>query len=178
MAEKYRALEALGDSTARPGTDRQTALRACSSRWPASLREAELVAPERIAVRRRASATGARAPVEARQAWRARGEHAIVLWATAHELIRDVRALERPSGGRRRVGPLAARYARWRPPAALGVDALPELVGDRPSSRTAYLWLAFTSGFSLAGLFRVLFARSGHWDRRPGDPLWASHEVG
>jgi hypothetical protein len=36
--------------------------------------------------------------------------------------------------------------------------------------------LAARAGLDLPGLNHLLFARSGHWDRRPGDPTWA-HDV-
>ena len=134
--------------------------------------------PEIIAARLQGAEEGASTPATSRSEWRSRGQHAIVLWDRAHQLLADVRAVERLPGSRRQVESLAATHGRWLPPAPLRAADLSSLVGTHATSRTAYLWLAFVSGSSLAELFHVLFARRGHWDRRPGDPRWAVDEVG
>lgn len=164
MRDKYEAALALARMPA--DAQRTAAIRELARRWPGSLREAELIGPTRVA-ERLAEATHAselepHAPTG--EAWRARGDSAcaVLLWSHLHRAIAEVLLARRGAGGPSTLA--------WP-----GLDALPELRERKLEVRVAYLWLAACAGLSLPTLGRVLFARSGHWDRRPGDPAWA-HE--
>lgn len=58
--------------------------------------------------------------------------------------------------------------SRW-PAPLLDAGAL----GPKLAVRSAYLCLAARAGLGLPTLNELLFARSGHWDRRAEDPPWA-----
>lgn len=188
MRDKYLALErlaALEDEVAR-----RRALRAAARRWPAALREAELVHPD--VIRRRMNwANGLPAQLP-RSQWRDMGAQAVVLWADLHELLHDQLAARRrlraarasddtgtsdaddvPRGPALTSEPFVdalvdAARARW--PDATRLTAL---CGEVVRPRQAYLWLAAQAGMTLPELNYALFDRAGHWDRRDGDPDWA-----
>lgn len=176
MREKYLALERL---TQLPDdAARKRALRSVARSWPGALREAELVSPKRILARmvlaQQLSTDLTRAQ------WREEGAAAVVLWAQLHAMLSDQldARRRRRSAAVDKGRPLhvdeflgavpAVAHARW-PEARV----LSRLCGDVVRPRQAYLWLAARAGLSLPHLHRELFARSGHWDRREGDPAWA-----
>jgi hypothetical protein len=187
MIDKYDALATAGRLAegARGPAYRQLLVE-MSSRWPGGLRESELVGPERVIVRHAAAVAGLALPDQARagdptqsEARQATPTLAVLCWAELHELIRDQLEFRAAIG---RGAPLtttifaawirdhdsADRARRWPHP-----DRLPALVGPKLRVRGAYLWLAARSGLDLPSLNALLFARAGHWDRRPDDPAWA-----
>lgn len=179
MLAKYEALAELEAQDPGPLQDRL--LRAASRRWPGCLRESQLVGPERCAARREgvrlALASG---ETSARASWRARGLAAVPLWAELHALLDDQLRWRAQLG----LGPAArpreddaprafldfarstGASARWPTRAA----TLRAVAGPKVRSRQAYLWLAARAGLALPALNQILFARSGHWDQREGDP--------
>lgn len=181
MRAKYEALAALAELPEGPA--RSKALRAVAKRWPAALREAELVGPDRVTtrlevVRRRPEGSRAELRREAPAAV------APLAWAELHELILDQLSF-RANAGRRGLdgeGFAAWIVARAREQPELSErwprpERIVELAGARLRPRAAYLWLAARAGLSLPELNYLLFARAGHWDRRAGDPDWA-HATG
>lgn len=188
MIDKYDGLAA---ATKLAEGDRGPAYRKLlvelSSRWPGGLRESELVGSERVTVRHAAAVAGlaqsdrARAPEhpqsEARQAT---PTLAVLCWAELHELIRD--QLEFRSATKRGDSTTTTTFAAWigdhdtrgRARRWPQPHRLPALVGPALRVRAAYLWLAARTGLDLPSLNALLFARAGHWDRRPGDPMWAA----
>jgi hypothetical protein len=177
MSEKYEAQSGL--AAAPDDALRKPMLRAIARRWPGSLREAELIGPARVLERLEQARLGADQPERSGEHWRASGEPAcaVLLWSSLHPLLDDLLRFRRT----RDEPPTAAALARWIADAGPvaerwpGFERLPELIPGRIEIRCAYLWLAARTGLELAELNRLLFARSGHWDRRPGDPAWA-HE--
>lgn len=173
MAEKYAALVALEALPAGPEQD--AALRAASSRWPGCLRESQLAGPARCAERGRWAAAGAMEAERAREAWRADGKAALVLWPDLHRLLADVRGWK-AAGGRGEAAEFVV-WARGAGEAAVrwpDAQLLAEAGGSRVRVRQAYAWLAAQAGLRLAELNQTLFARSGPWDARPGDPSWSA----
>ncbi len=175
MAGKYDAVvRALGLE----GAAQRQALREIAARWPGALREAQLVAPARLAARATAARRGGQHPAHSMAWWRERGMAAIPLWATLHELLADQLRWRRSRAGPARAEAVAfladlARHdpvarARWPEDPARLVAA----GGARVRPRQAYLWLAQRMGLSLPALHAALFERAGHWDRRPDDPGW------
>ncbi len=172
MAEKYAALahlEGLG-----PGPEQEAALREASRRWPGCLRESQLAGPARCAERGQWAARGAAAPERARAEWRAEGAAALVLWCDLHRLLEDVRRWK-SAGGRGE----AAEFVAWSRGAGEAADRWPDaglllaVGGSRVRVRQAYAWQAAQAGLTLAELNLALFARTGPWDARPGDPPWS-----
>lgn len=162
MRDKYEAELALASMPA-DSPEQREAIRELARRWPGSLREAELIGPQRAEARRAAAAAGCARELESAARWWARGEadRAVLAWAHLHPAIAELLALRRRGG--------ALRELDW--PA---LAELPVLHERKLDVRVAYLWLAARAGLSLPALGLVLFARSGHWDVRPGDPEWAS----
>ncbi|PRQ02614.1 hypothetical protein [Enhygromyxa salina] len=190
MIDKYDAVAAaarLAGGTRGPAY--RQLLVELSSRWPGGLRESELVGPERVTVRRAAAVAGLALPDQARAPDWTRGEPrpatptlAVVCWAELHELILDQlafrRALERGAllttatfADWIRDHERSEQARRWPQP-----HRLPEVVGPKLRVRGAYLWLAARAGLDLPSLNALLFARTGHWDRRPDDPSWATDD--
>jgi hypothetical protein len=176
MRDKYQALVELA-SMADEG--RKAKLGSIARRWPGSLREAELAGPTRVAERLEQASLGAEQAQRSSEDWLARGgpAGAVLLWTSLHPLLADLLRFRRLRPER----PTVAGLARWiaedpqlveRWPA---VERLPGLIPGKLEVRCAYLWLAARAGLELPRLNHLLFARSGHWDRRPGDPTWA-HE--
>lgn len=170
MVAKYDALAGLASLD--EGL-RRDPIRRIARRWPAALREAELVGPERCVDRRALAARVAREPARSARSWHAAGAGAVVLWAALHPLIGDVararlilRAPMDPHEFIRATRPIDR--SRWTEP-----DRLEALLGGRISTRSAYLWLAHQAALDLPRLNFLLFERRGSWDRRPGDPDWA-----
>lgn len=175
MRGKYEALIGLGFA---PNDEhRKPMLRAVARRWPGSLREAELVGLERVTERLEQAGLGAELAEQSGDDWRARGRPAcaVWLWSNLHPLLADLLHFRRV----RREPPSIPALARWiadersldeRWP---GIERLPALIPGKLEIRCAYLWLAARAGLELPQLNHLLFARSGHWDRRPGDPAWA-----
>jgi hypothetical protein len=168
---KYAALAALAAMS--PGEDRASAIRSVARRWPGALREAELVGPMSCAARGEVAGRFALLPAQPRRVWAEADEAtSVCLWITMHELLADI-ASSRSSGAARDP----ATFVDSLPPTARGRwpegSRLAALVGPKLRSRSAYLWLAALCGASLPALGWSLFARAGHWDRRPGDPAWA-----
>lgn len=172
MVDKYTVLAQLA---ALPEHERAPTLRKAASRWPGSLREGELIGPERVHTRATAAAAGLAQPERPRGRWTDEPARAVVCWATLHVLIEDqlrFRAAEpqhaRDSEAFARW--IAARDAseRWPDPARI-----PTLLGPKLRVRSAYLWLAARAGLDLPSLNALLLARAGHWDRRPDDPSWS-----
>jgi len=196
MREKYLALERLSSLA---GDDaRRRVLRGVARRWPAALREAELVHPD---VMRERMVLANDLPITmTRRQWSSRGASPVVLWAELHDLLSDqldARRRRRERDPARseaalhaEAGAVEARaralstegFVAWLSPtaAARWPDAarLSRLCGEVVRPRQAYLWLAARSGLSLPQLHRRLFDRSGHWDHRPGDPDWAHVDRG
>jgi len=171
MIDKYAALAELARL---PEEQRAPTLRQAASRWPGSLREAELIGPAYVDARAAAAAAGAEQPDRPRTSWTDQPALAVVCWAELHSLIEDqlrFRA-EEPS----RAGSSEA-FARWIAGHPRWPDAarIPAVVGPRLRVRSAYLWLAARAGLGLPSLNALLLARAGHWDRRADDPPWA-HE--
>jgi hypothetical protein len=175
MRDKYEALAGLALATNH--ALRKPMLRAVARRWPGSLREAELAGPDRVLERLAQAGLGAEQAECSGDDWRARGgpASAVLLWSHLHPLLADLLRFRRV----RREPPSIAALARWiaddrsldeRWPA---VERLPDLIPGKLEIRCAYLWLTARAGLELPQLNHLLFARSGHWDRRPGDPAWA-----
>lgn len=169
MAEKYAALAAL---EAMPRGERQdAALRAAAERWPGCLRESQLAGPARCRQRYEHASAGAARPERTREAWRAAGAAALVLWADLHPLLGDLLAWRR-QGGRGDAAALLGAIrgtpaaTRWPDEAAL----LERVGGAQIRPRLAYAWLAAQAGLELPELGLLLFGRAGHWDARAGDP--------
>jgi hypothetical protein len=162
MRDKYEAELALA-RLPHDSPQQREAIRELARRWPGSLREAELIGPQRAEARRAAAAAGCTRAHESGATWWARGDadRAVLAWAHLHAAIAELLVL------RRRGGSLHA--LDWP-----GLAQLPDLRARKLDVRVAYLWLAARAGLSLPALGLVLFARSGHWDARPGDPAWAS----
>ncbi len=172
MSSKYAELAVLARL---PEDERKPALREAASRWPGSLREAELIGPDRVDARRAAATAGLAAPDRPRRAWTEEPALAVICWASLHALIDD--QLRFRAGKPAAPGDPAA-FARWiaeRDPDRRWPqpERIPELVGDRLRVRSAYLWLAAHAGLDLPSLNALLLARAGHWDRRADDPAWA-----
>ncbi len=181
LIAKYEALAGLARMPDTP--ERKLALRRSAHRWPGSLREAELIGPQRVDERLLIARAALELPEQPRERWLASASVVLVAWAELHGLLADLarfRARTRREAeadratGERFVAWLtdlpfdAPEHARW-PVAARIVD----VIGPRPSTRGMYLWLAARMGLGLPVLNRILLARSGGWDRRPGDPEWA-----
>ena len=98
----------------------------------------------------------------------------MLLWASLHPLLADLLRFRRVAdeagvaGLARWIADDPALVERWP-----GVERLTELVHGKLEVRCAYLWLSARAGLELPRLNHLLFARSGHWDRRPSDPAWA-----
>lgn len=159
MRDKYEAELALASM---PADSRTPAIRELARRWPGSLREAELIGPARVEARRAAAAAGCARELESGERWSARGDadRAVLLWSHLHPAIAELLVLRRRGAATHELG--------WPDLERLGLHA------RKLDVRVAYLWLAARAGLSLPALGLVLFARSGHWDVRPGDPEWAT----
>ncbi|MFO7563246.1 MAG: hypothetical protein R6X02_11435 [Enhygromyxa sp.] len=172
MIDKYATLAAL----ARLSEDRRApTLREAASRWPGSLREAELIGPAQVDARASAARAGLARPDLPRESWTEEPALAVVCWAELHGLIED--QLRFRAEDPRRAGDSEA-FAAWiarRDPSGRWPDParLPAVVGPKLRVRSAYLWLAARAGLDLPGLNALLLARAGHWDRRADDPPWA-----
>lgn len=175
MVAKY---EVLGRLARLPEAQRKPSLREAASRWPGSLREAELIGPERVEARAAAAAAGLTEPERERASWIAEPALAVICWATLHGLLEDQLRFRANQAAARQAGDSEA-FSRWilrhdqagRWPAA---ERIPEVVGPKLRVRSAYLWLAARAGLDLPSLNALLLARAGHWDHRPDDPPWAS----
>jgi hypothetical protein len=180
MLDKYEALASAGRLAAGPrGEDYRTALIELSSRWPGALREGELIGPDRVDARRSAARAGLLDPTRARAGWNEEAAQAVICWAELHALIRDQLDFRAVHEG---PGPSSSEaFARWLVTDAAGERALrwprPErleaIVGAKLRVRSAYLWLAARAGLDLPALNELLLARTGHWDHRDHDPIWA-----
>jgi hypothetical protein len=187
MIDKYEALAAAAKlAEGARGPDYRKLLVELSSRWPGGLRESELIGPQRVTVRHAAAVAGlaqpdgARGPEQTQSGARqATPRLAVLCWAELHELIGDQLEFRGAIGKDEPAS--TSTFAAWisdhdasgptrRWPQA---HRLPALVGPKLRVRTAYLWLAARSGLDLPSLNALLFARAGHWDRRPDDPDWA-----
>ncbi len=177
MIAKYEALAALEALAPGPQQDRQ--IRAAARRWPGSLRESQLAGPQQCARRLASLRSVADAEASPRASWRDRGVAAVPLWAELHALLGDQlrwRTSQLQSKTRRRGEDSAQQFLafvsstsaakRW----PSDPDELSRVAGSRVRSRQAYLWLAARAGLALPAMQRILFARSGHWERREGDP--------
>jgi hypothetical protein len=143
--------------------------------WPGALREAELVAPQTIEMRRALCA------LESGGIERGRWIKGLgcLLACELNGYLTDFLRMRKSARIRRSGWNLGealdsltpARRALWPGPECPGLAEHP------PGIRIAYLALAWTSGLSLPFLNRLIFERSGHWDRRDEDPDWA-HESG
>jgi len=174
MRDKYAAQLELARTTE---AERKPLLRALASRWPGSLREAELIGPVEVAARLERAQRGLALAEQPAREWLAQDESAaaLLLWSSLHAALADLLRFRRSSLARPSVTGLADWIAadpslaeRW--PAA---KLLPERLGDKLELRCAYLWSCARTGLALAQLNQLLFARAGHWDRRPSDPEWA-----
>lgn len=169
MAEKYVALAALPGLP--PGPAQDAALREAARRWPGCLREAQLAGPVRCGERLAHARAGAGAPERPRGQWLAAEDAAaaVPLWADLHLLLAD-QLLWRASGGRGEAAGFVRSLdgdARDRWP---DVDLLVAVAGPQVRPRQAYRWLAAQASLPLPRLNYALFARTGPWDARPGDP--------
>jgi hypothetical protein len=187
MIDKYEALATAGKLAAGArGPDYRALLVELSSRWPGGLRESELIGPERVTVRHAAAVAGLAQPDQARAprhdhsgARQATPTLAVLCWAELHELIRD--QLEFRAAIGRGSPATTSSFAAWILDHGASGSArrwpdprrLASVVGSKLRVRGAYLWLAARSGLELPSLNALLFARTGHWDRRPDDPDWA-----
>lgn len=174
MIDKYATLARLAVT---PEDQRPPSLREAASRWPGSLREAELIGPAQVDARAAAAAAGLAQPDRPRASWTEEPALAVVCWAELHQLIDDQLRFRADRPGRARDTDAFASWLvereigeRWPDPARL-----PVVVGPRLRVRSAYLWLAARAGLDLPRLNALLLARAGHWDHRSGDPAWA-HE--
>lgn len=183
MADKYAALLAPAMTATADSAAHRQALRESARRWPGSLREAELLGPERLEQRLRVAELGRAGSLGPTRADARDGPEeqasAVILWSELHLLLADlqrhrVQALAADTdGGDTRAFVLWARSqeqvrARWQ-----DGEHLDAILGPRLRVRGAYLWLAARAGLDLPTLNGCLFARRGHWDRRAGDPPWA-----
>ena len=173
MVDKYASLARLAGLA----HDRRTpALRDASARWPGSLREAELIGPERVDARAAAAAAGCRGPARPRKTWTEEPAIAVLCWASLHPLLLDLRRFRASPAFVRGDSQAFADWiaaqpgadARWPEPARI-----PAIVGPTLRVRSAYLWSAAQAGLDLPSLNALLLARAGHWDCRLDDPLWA-----
>lgn len=174
--------ERLAEAAALAGQARGPEYRALlielSGRWPAALRESELIGPERVEQRRAAAHSWAEASARVAAS---SVERSLRCWLELHALIRDQLDYRRGLGPSASLeqGSATASFADWlgrdpaRRPRWPMVERLPELVGAKLRVRAAYLWLAARAGLELAGLNALLFERAGHWDSRPDDPDWS-----
>jgi hypothetical protein len=175
MLDKYTTLAQLA---VLPEHERGPSLRAAASRWPGSLREAELIGPERVDQRTAAARAGLADPDRPRASWTDEPALAVVCWSSLHALIDDQLRF-------RRVAPHEARdsaaFSHWIAAREGASERWPDasqlcsIVGPKLRVRSAYLYLAARAGLDLPRLNALLLARAGHWDRRPDDPAWA-HE--
>jgi hypothetical protein len=187
MIVKYEALATAAKlAEGARGPEYRKLLVELSSRWPGGLRESELIGPQRVTVRHAAAVAGLAQPDHARGreqsqsgARQATPRLAVLCWAELHELIRDQLEFRGALGAGEPA--TSSSFAAWisnhgasgraqRWPQA---HRVPALVGPKLRVRSAYLWLAARSGLDLPSLNALLFARAGHWDRRPDDPDWA-----
>lgn len=160
------------------GAEYRRLLTGMSKRWPGALREGELIGPQRVEARRRASEAGVAAPLRARGEWEARPARAALCWAELHLMISDQLAFRRARRGAEGSMLGWEGFASWlgdregaqRWPLPLLDEAV---LGPKLAVRSAYLCLAARAGLGLPELNELLFARSGHWDRRAEDPAWA-----
>lgn len=174
MVEKYRSLQHLEGLPEGPA--QVAAIRRAARRWPGSLRESQLVGPDRCARRLRCAQAASNQPPQTRAHWRNRGDDhtAVVLWAELHPMVGDYVAWrQRTSTGPRDAKAFVAFVEHRVPPGRwpTSAEVLCEFTGDKLRARTAYLWLAARAGMRLPDLQRLLFAREGHWETRPGDPV-------
>lgn len=173
MLEKYVLLAQLAEL---PELRRAPTLREAASRWPGSLREAELIGPERVGQRATAVQAGLAQPDRARASWTDEPALAVLCWASLHLLIEDQLRFRTAEPHRARDSEAFSRWiaarddARERWPDAA---RLATVVGPKLRVRSAYLWLAARAGLDLPSLNALLLARAGHWDRRADDPSWA-----
>ena len=181
---KYEALDRAARLAAgERGPEYREQLKALSARWPAALRESELIGAQRVAER-----------LDVARSWldeaadrpaNTRIEAALWCWSQLHGAFRDQlefrRALARADP---RDSATVSGFASWLERGGLDGDPerarrwpdptrLPGLVGDKLQVRVAYLWLAARAGLDLSALNELLFERSGHWDSRPDDPSWS-----
>jgi hypothetical protein len=172
MIDKYTVLAQLAKL---PEDQRAPVLREAASRWPGSLREGELIGPERVDARAAAAVAGLAQPDRSRASFTDEPALAVIAWTSLHLLIGDQLRFRATDPTRARDSEAFSRWvtqqqidARWPNPARI-----PELLGPKLRVRSAYLWLAARAGLALPDLNALLFARAGHWDRRPHDPPWA-----
>ncbi len=169
MVDKYASLATLARL---PEDRRKPSLREAAKRWPGSLREAELIGPDRVDARAAAAARGLADPERPRATWTDEPALAVICWATLHGLLADQRRFRAAGSSDTEA------FSRWiaeRDPAGRwpGAERLPEVVGPKLRVRSAYLWLAAQAGLDLPSLNALLLARAGHWDWRSDDPAWA-----
>jgi hypothetical protein len=172
MLDKYAV---LGQLATLPEQQRAPTLRVAASRWPGSLREAELIGPVRVEQRAAAAEAGLALPDRPRASWTDEPALAAVCWASLHALIEDQLRFRRATPHGARDNEAFSRWIATRNASDRWPDAarLPALVGPKLRVRSAYLWLAARAGLDLPSLNALLFARAGHWDRRPDDPSWS-----
>ena len=170
---KYDALIELAEDV--DERSQKEKMRYIAQRWPGALREAELVAPERVLARR---ALCAQVPVgQERGSWRA--GVGCLLACELNAFLVDYLQMRKSSRIRASSWDLGSaldslslpRRELWPP------SSVPGLASHPPGTRLAYLGLAWTSGLSLPLLNRLIFEREWHWDRREDDPGWA-HQSG
>lgn len=144
--QKYRA---MSEALATPEATRAGKLRGLATRWPGSLREAQITEPARYWARR--SALDARPDDAPRAAWRERGCGAIPLWLDLHGLLEDVARMRHTF-----QDPLAAldpaRRACW----PSEPSRWPSWVLRRFDARLARAWLCSVAGIDPAQLDAVL----------------------
>jgi hypothetical protein len=172
MLDKYTVLAQLAKL---PEHQRAPVLREAAARWPGSLREGELIGPERVEARAAAAVIGLAAPDRSRGSFTDEPALAVIAWASLHLLIEDQLRFRATDPTHARNSEAFSRWvaqqqldSRWPNPARI-----PELVGPKLRVRSAYLWLAARAGLALPDLNALLLARAGHWDCRPDDPAWA-----
>ena len=175
MIAKYEELAAIaGLADGERDASYRERLAALAQRWPGALREGELIGPERVA-ERLAAARADLAPSDGR-AQATVPAKAVLCWAEIHGQIGDLMRFRRASRSRETLDFDAwldapehtAARRRW--PAG---DLLALALGPHVKVRSAYLALAARAGLALPQLNELLFARTGHWDRRADDPSWA-----
>lgn len=173
---KYTSLLELASMS--PGANRAERLRAVAKRWPAALREAELVGPRVCAARREEIVVSLdSAPAQPssvgrpRAVWRAAGLAFAPLWVELHGLIVDQLRWRATQPRERSLDAFVdalstSARARWLPAARLCT-----LAGPRLTIGHAYACLAARSGLDNATMRAELFA--GHpqagpkWSRDP-----------
>jgi hypothetical protein len=176
MVDKYTVLAQLAELS-EPA--RAPTLREAASRWPGSLREGELIGPERVQARAAAAAAGLAQPDRSRASWTEEPALAVVCWASLHLLIEDQLRFRAAEPHHARDSEAFSRWIALRDPmSSRWPDAarLTTAVGPKLRVRSAYLWLAVCAGLDLPSLNALLLARAGRWDRRADDPSWA-HEI-